>query len=64
MAEDGSQMAKRSALLAEQGDTYLPLLINALMPAAILSEGYVDVLGNVVCPLHRYKFDPCRMAGM
>ncbi|MBL7738143.1 MAG: Rieske 2Fe-2S domain-containing protein [Chitinophagaceae bacterium] len=23
----------------------------------LLSEGYIDVLGNVVCPLHRYKYD-------
>ncbi len=22
----------------------------------ILSDGYVDSLGNMVCPLHRYKF--------
>lgn len=22
----------------------------------ILSEGYIDALGNVVCPLHRYKY--------
>ena len=22
----------------------------------ILSEGYIDALGNVVCPIHRYKF--------
>ncbi|MBC7868449.1 MAG: Rieske 2Fe-2S domain-containing protein [Gloeobacteraceae cyanobacterium ES-bin-316] len=21
-----------------------------------LSQGYMDVLGNIVCPLHRYKF--------
>ncbi|HJW15714.1 MAG TPA: Rieske 2Fe-2S domain-containing protein [Flavisolibacter sp.] len=21
-----------------------------------LSEGYIDALGNVVCPIHRYKF--------
>ena len=21
-----------------------------------LSEGYIDAIGNVVCPLHRYKF--------
>lgn len=21
-----------------------------------LSQGYVDALGNIVCPLHRYKF--------
>jgi 3-phenylpropionate/trans-cinnamate dioxygenase ferredoxin subunit len=23
----------------------------------ILAEGYIDAIGNVVCPLHRYKFD-------
>lgn len=23
---------------------------------ASLSEGYIDALGNIVCPLHRYKF--------
>lgn len=23
---------------------------------AKMSEGYVDALGNIVCPLHRYKF--------
>lgn len=24
--------------------------------SGFLSEGYIDPLGNVVCPLHRYKF--------
>ena len=24
----------------------------------IMAEGYIDALGQVVCPLHRYKFDP------
>jgi 3-phenylpropionate/trans-cinnamate dioxygenase ferredoxin subunit len=24
----------------------------------ILSEGFMDALGNIVCPLHRYKFNP------
>ena len=23
----------------------------------ILTEGYIDAVGNVVCPLHRYKYD-------
>ena len=23
----------------------------------ILADGYIDALGNVVCPLHRYKYD-------
>lgn len=24
----------------------------------ILAEGYIDSLGHIVCPLHRYKYDP------
>ena len=24
--------------------------------SGIMSEGYLDALGNVVCPVHRYKF--------
>ena len=23
----------------------------------LLSEGYIDALGNIVCPVHRYKYD-------
>lgn len=25
---------------------------------ARMKDGYVDVQGNLVCPLHRYRFDP------
>ena len=24
--------------------------------SGIMSEGYIDAVGNVVCPVHRYKF--------
>ena len=24
----------------------------------ILSEGYLDAHGHIVCPIHRYRFDP------
>ena len=24
--------------------------------SGFLSEGYIDALGNVICPIHRYKF--------
>jgi len=23
----------------------------------LLAEGYIDALGNIVCPIHRYKYD-------
>ena len=25
--------------------------------SGILADGYIDALGNVVCPVHRYKYD-------
>jgi 3-phenylpropionate/trans-cinnamate dioxygenase ferredoxin subunit len=25
--------------------------------AGILADGFIDATGNIVCPLHRYKFD-------
>ena len=25
--------------------------------SGVMADGYLDALGNVVCPLHRYKFD-------
>ena len=24
----------------------------------VLADGYMDALGNIVCPLHRYRFNP------
>ena len=24
--------------------------------SGIMADGYIDVLGNIVCPVHRYKF--------
>ena len=24
----------------------------------VITDGYIDAGGNVVCPLHRYKFNP------
>lgn len=25
--------------------------------SGILSDGFIDALGNIVCPIHRYKYD-------
>jgi len=51
---------------AEVGDKKLCVILfkdelyacNAKCPHAggALSEGYLDALGNIVCPVHRYKF--------
>ena len=26
--------------------------------SGVLAEGFIDTSGNVVCPVHRYRFDP------
>jgi len=30
----------------------------------ILAKGYIDALGNIVCPVHRYKFNPANGANI
>ena len=30
---------------------------NARMREVLLADGYIDALGNIVCPLHRYKYN-------
>ena len=25
--------------------------------SGVLADGYIDVIGNIVCPVHRYKFN-------
>jgi len=26
--------------------------------SGLLADGFIDAVGNIVCPLHRYKFNP------
>ncbi len=53
------------AAVEAEGKTYCMALHNETLYAcnnkcphasAALSQGYVDAIGNIVCPLHRYKF--------
>jgi nitrite reductase/ring-hydroxylating ferredoxin subunit len=53
------------AAVEVEGKTYCMALHNEILYAcnnkcphasAALSQGYVDAIGNIVCPLHRYKF--------
>lgn len=37
-------------------ETYFGFAHKCPHAGAILSDGYIDAAGNVVCPLHRYKF--------
>lgn len=37
-------------------ETYFGFAHKCPHAGAFLSDGYIDAAGNVVCPLHRYKF--------
>lgn len=46
----------KSICISRHGDSVYAC--NARCPHASgnLADGYIDVLGNIVCPVHRYKF--------
>lgn len=48
---------KRIGLLMKNGEL---LAFSAICPhaGASLCEGWVDIQGRIVCPLHKYRFDP------
>jgi 3-phenylpropionate/trans-cinnamate dioxygenase ferredoxin subunit len=48
---------KRIGLLKRAGEVYA---FAATCPhtSAPLCEGWIDARGNIVCPLHKYRFDP------
>ena len=43
--------------LVKRGDRSMPLLLPARMRAR-LCDGWLDAQGRIVCPLHKYRFDP------
>ena len=38
------------------GDQWFAFAYKCPHASGIMSEGYIDAIGNVVCPVHRYKF--------
>lgn len=42
--------------LAKVGNKILSCAHKCPHAGGIMSEGYIDAIGNITCPLHRYKF--------
>ena len=38
-------------------DTYFAFAYKCPHAGGLLAEGFIDALGNITCPLHRYKYD-------
>jgi 3-phenylpropionate/trans-cinnamate dioxygenase ferredoxin subunit len=38
-------------------ESYFAFAYKCPHAGGVMANGYIDALGNVVCPVHRYKFD-------
>ncbi len=43
--------------LAKQNNVVVAFAYKCPHAGGILADGFIDAFGNVVCPLHRYKFN-------
>lgn len=43
--------------IGKHADDYFAFAYKCPHAGGILADGYIDATGNVVCPLHRYKFN-------
>lgn len=46
----------KSICLAKQGEELFACTAKCPHASGAMAGGYLDPLGNIVCPLHRYKF--------
>jgi len=44
--------------LGRFNDTLFAFAYSCPHAGGILADGFIDALGNVVCPVHRYKYSP------
>lgn len=51
-------VAGKTITLARHNDQIFACAHKCPHAGGILADGYLDALGNIVCPLHRYKFNP------
>lgn len=45
--------------IAKVGETVTAFTYKCPHASGILADGYLDVNGNIVCPIHRYRFNTC-----
>lgn len=43
--------------IGQHQDRYFAFAYKCPHSGGLLSQGFIDALGQVVCPLHRYRFD-------
>jgi 3-phenylpropionate/trans-cinnamate dioxygenase ferredoxin subunit len=48
----------KKVTLAKIGDVIYACAYKCPHAGGIMADGFIDATGNIVCPLHRYKFNP------
>ena len=51
-----AEVKGKKICIARFGEKVFAFAYKCPHAGGILAQGYIDALGNVVCPLHRYKF--------
>lgn len=52
-----TEVTGKKICIAKFNDKIFAFAYKCPHAGGILAEGYIDALGNIVCPLHRYKYD-------
>jgi nitrite reductase/ring-hydroxylating ferredoxin subunit len=52
-----AELDGKNICIGKSGGSFFAFAYKCPHAGAILAGGYIDALGNVVCPLHRYKYD-------
>ncbi len=50
------EVAGKTICVSRKEDQLLACIAKCPHAGGLLADGYIDPLGNIVCPLHRYKF--------
>lgn len=52
-----TEVAGKKVTLAQSGGRVYAFAYKCPHASGIMADGFIDATGNVVCPLHRYKFN-------
>src|SRR5690606_30250126 len=52
------QVGEKNIGLLKKGETVFAFAATCPHSGAPLCDGWLDARGHIVCPLHKYKFDP------
>ena len=51
-----AQLKEKKICIAKFNEQVFAIAYKCPHAGGIMADGYIDALGNVVCPLHRYKY--------